>query len=386
MLQEILNRNDIKSFIKMMTTQQVYINKDIPNRISNEKISGVEYSTYIFIDAIVKYFIIINDIKLFDNYLEQLKIIMKKVKGHNDIKIGITKLLIKYVSHKLDIVDLEKINNKKMIIEYFYNKYILEGYFYYSVPSIYINDILQNGLTINNYHDSFKNLMEINDILNKYGVEDIFFVDSIKNKGIFVTDSFFMSYFYATSTPIYLRDLCVNINKDKEINNAYILKDYNSCKQSIIKFVKKYQINETDKTKILDFFESEWNNLDVNHLVPIVVLIKRKFLNGNNLLNYNEIIERSENISIEDSIIRLFETRYNEIELTQNILSNNLTILQLPNLKDFISITEKKDELVKNNNEKKPVINEVGNATIFALIGIFLITLGVIIMLVMLWR
>ena len=47
----------------------------------------------------IKFSIIIDDMELFNNYLDQLKRIIKKVESHNDIQMGVTKLLIKYLAH-----------------------------------------------------------------------------------------------------------------------------------------------------------------------------------------------------------------------------------------------------------------------------------------------
>ena len=124
MFYKIFKREDITQFIKTVLSEDIYINKDIPNMISEEKISKIEYPIYIFIDAIIKYFIIIDDERLFDNYLEQLKQIIKKVENHNDIQMGIIKLLIKYAAHKNNIENIDNVENKKKLVEYFYNKYI----------------------------------------------------------------------------------------------------------------------------------------------------------------------------------------------------------------------------------------------------------------------
>ncbi len=68
MLNKFLNRDDVIKFIKELATEDVYLNKDIPNKIYGEKINKTEYPIYTFVDAIFKYYIIIDDIELFDNY------------------------------------------------------------------------------------------------------------------------------------------------------------------------------------------------------------------------------------------------------------------------------------------------------------------------------
>ncbi len=393
MLNQILEREDIKDFIKLLTTESLYINKNVPNKISEEKITKIEYSLYTFVDAIIKYFIIIGDIELFDNYLDQLKRIIKKVENHNDIQIGIIKLLIKYVAHKINIENLDDIESKKKLVEYFYNSYIVEGYFYHGFPYVYKNNVLTNGLDPNNYYESLNEIKEIDKILNKYKLENIFSKGLDKIPYISVTDSLFMAYFYATSSPLYLKELCIDISNNSKKNNecAYILKDYNECKENINLFIKRKEVKESDKIKIFTFLENEWTKLDISNANPIIAIIKRKELGKNYLSNYQNILNNLENTDITTSIKKILETRYNEEEIINRIPSDKITILELPNIKELykkkenVKKEDKQEEKLESSN-LEPVINETGSATIVALLGVFLITLGVTITIIMLGK
>ena len=384
MFYKIFKREDITQFIKTILSEDIYINKDIPNMISEEKISKIEYPIYIFIDAIIKYFIIIDDERLFDNYLEQLKQIIKKVENHNDIQMGIIKLLIKYAAHKNNIENIDNVENKKKLVEYFYNKYITEGYFYHSFPSVYKDSVLKTGLDPSNYYKSLDELKEIDEILNKYKVDNLFSKGLDKIPYIAVTDSFFMAYFYASSSPLYLKELSVDISDNNKKNNgyAYLLKDYNECIKNINLFIKRKEVKESDKEKIFKFLETEWANLDINNSTLTVAVIKRKDIGKNNLPNYQNILNDVDTNDIYTSVKKILETRYNEEEIVNKIPADKITVLELPNIKNFYK--KKEDEKIKSNIEINN--NEVGSATIVALLGVLLITLGVTITIIMLGK
>ena len=53
MLEKVLKHEDVIKFIKELGTEEVYQNKEIPNKINGEKIAKIEYPIYIFIDAIM---------------------------------------------------------------------------------------------------------------------------------------------------------------------------------------------------------------------------------------------------------------------------------------------------------------------------------------------
>lgn len=387
MLEKVLKHEDVIKFIKELGREEVYQNKDIPNKINGEKISKIEYPIYIFIDAIVKYSIIIDDIELFNNYLDQLKRIIKKVESHNDIQMGVIKLLIKYATHKLNLTDINTSDNKKKLIEYFYNKYIVEGYFYHSFPSIYKEEIIKNGLSPYNKVEDLEN---INNILSEYKIEEIDSKD--KSLSIKVTDSTFMAYYYAVSSPSYLKKLCINQdgNNKKTIEKAYLLKDYNKCRENINEFIKRKNIKEKDKIQILDFFDKEWNRLNIENSIPTIIFIKRKYINKNSLPNYNDILEKSINTDVSISIRKILQSVYNDEEITTSIPSDKLTILELPDTKILCKKEDRKkeseDKEITSNSNLTSVKNEVGNATIVALLGVLLITLGVTIMIIMLGK
>ena len=93
--------------------------------------------------ALLKYQIIIEDIYYFDEYLEQLEKLFKKLDNFNDICLGINRLIGSICASKLGIKNVEE--NKEEVLRYIYDKYIVDGYFVHGYSSCYEDSIKDNG-------------------------------------------------------------------------------------------------------------------------------------------------------------------------------------------------------------------------------------------------
>lgn len=383
MLSKYLKQDIVKTLFKKITTDEKFIHKDIPNRINEEKINQKEYALYVFLDAIIKYAILVDDIDLFDKFLDQLERILRKVEVHNEIKSGVTKLLIKNVANKLSINNIENKENKKEIIQYFYHKYIVNGYYYYPFPSIYLNQIQQNGIMIEQASNLGQQLEKINKILIKYNINDVFSRGVNQEQNPQITDSFFMACFYATNCPLYLQEICINLtrgtNPNKKFNKeAYFSKDYNECIHNIEFILKKKGVSIKERQIIKAYFEQEWNRLSISDAYPVIALIKRKDLEDNYLYDIQTILSESNHVDLYTSISKILEPHHNQKELKHHIKPSEIE--QIPNIKDYLNQESKEEKLQSSS------LNETGNATIVALVGVLLITLGVVGMLIMLGR
>lgn len=381
-LSKYLKKDSVQELLKKITTDERFIQKDIPNRINEEKVNVREYPLYILLDAIMKYVIIIDDMQLFDKFLDQLERILKKVEVHNEIKSGVTKLLIKNVANKLGINNIENNENKKEIIEYVYDRYIVNGYFFYFFPSIYLNKVQENGITPDNWNIPYQEIEEIENILKTYGIHDIFSVNMEKKQQLEITDSFFMACFYATNCPIYLQELCMNLNRGRTpnksfIKEAYFSKDYHQCINNIELTLKKKKVSLKDRQIIKNFFEKEWNQLKIKESVPIIALIKRKVIDKNYLYQIEQIMKNSSHTDLYTSISMILDIYNNKIELPKKVIPYKIEYI--PNIKDYI---KKEEETVVYTDS----LNEMGNATIVALVGVLLITIGVVVTIMMLGR
>ncbi len=380
MLENIWKRDDVKSLLSEVTLQVKFNHKDIPNTFCEEKITKKQYSLYTCMDAIIKYFIIVDDNR-FDRYLEQLRRIMKKLQTHNDIAIAITRLLIQSVKDKLGIKD-DSPQSKKVVVQYFYNRYIEEGYVFHSFPGYFYKE--EQTLQIENYYYQFEEMKQIQEIIKKYKIGKGFSKNFDTSIGhISFTDSPFMALFYSYNCPLFLYELCIKLIKNDEteepILDNFFMKSYKNCYYQLDSFLKRKEIPWNDKNRILDFLQMEWNKLEVTKMAPVVACIKRKKLEKSTLEQYQALINSKD--SLENIVNRILDVRLNDHQLQNSIQPE--FYLKLPNIYEIL---EQEISQEQNSKETMELNNSYGNATIVALFGVLLIALGITLTIIMMGR
>ncbi len=380
MLENIWKRDDVKSFLSEVILQIKFNQKDIPNTFCEEKITRKQYSLYTCMDAIIKYFIIVDD-NHFGCYLEQLRRIMKKLQTHNDITIAITRLLIQSVKSKLGIKD-ESPQSKKTVVQYFYDRYIKEGYLFHSFPGYFYEGPTE--LRIENYYYQFEEMKQIHEIVKKYRVGRAFSKNfDIPTEGISFTDSPFMALFYSYNCPLFLYELCIKLIKNDEtkdnILDNFFMKNYNECYHQLDLFLKKREVPLNEKNKILNFFQSEWKKLEVTKASPVIACIKREKLEKTSFEKYETLVDKED--SLENIITHILDVRLNDNQIQNSIQPE--FYLKLPNIYEIL---ESEIPQEKESKETMDLNNSYGNATVVALFGVLLIALGITLTIIMMGR
>ncbi len=405
MLDTIFKKDSVKKFFNDLVNGIVYKKKDIPYTISDEKMDVTYYAILMGLDAIIKYEIIIEKEDFFDSYLQEVQLLLRKVDNHNELKTGINKLIVNYCQKLLNLKNITTYENKEIILKHVYNKYIVNGYFYHSFPSIFLDEVNNNGLAVSNYNYEINSVKEVNKIFEKYNIKNVFSKDlNAESPFLTLTDSPFMASYYAYHCPYFLNELAVDLlPKDNNYEiDAFFLKDYKKCRKNLSFYLRKSDILLNDNLKILEFFDKEWNLFKVENLKPVVCFIKRSAVENNSLNNFNQIMDNIDNDDLIVSVNKVLETRFNEKVINKDISRQSFEIISLPTLKE-LGFTSKEEEFIEtdfklkeekeilnesNNNDlvRYDLINEYGNSTIVALIGVLLITIGVTVMIIMLGR
>lgn len=379
MVVESLKYNYVREFLQKLLTQDRYKKITPPESLIEGYQIGDRIAFFLGLDGILKYDQIIGEEKYLNTYVEQLERIFKKLQNGEDIRIGIYQELGKIVSKKLNV----DIDNHNEIIRYIYNKYIINGYFYFGCSSNYMNEIDCIGIR----KASFKfddRLLEINKTINKISNKTLFYNDRVT-----LTDDITVSLYYAFLSPNYISNLIGNsmISNKKNDLECFYRKDIAKIKELLLKTLNYLTINNMDKITIINnFIDVYMENINSK---PCIARIKRSCFNKDSLKDIeNILINRDDNLG--ELIALILESRYSSLNIVEDIMPENIETIILPTYNEFLvgknnftllpsEIKIDKEDLEINNSivSNNMKVNSYGSVS-FAIIGILLIIIGVL--------
>ena len=381
------------------------MNETTKNKVSNASINGESYSynrysLLITMDIVIKYKIIIND-DIYNNYfLNKLDTITNNYINHGDLIIEGNSLLIDIVSNKLNITTT-KTEDKKEILKYIYDKYIVNGYCFHSFPSIFKEKTEEVGLTQDIDIKELNDLKKIDYIFSNHNYKNIISRDlKEKSRAIYITDSPAMAYYYAFRSPEYMAEitsLSKYYNYLKDYNkDAFYLKDYHKCKSNLASLCQHVNMTTKEETTVLKTFDRRWKALNLSESLPCIAFIKRSDLAKNSLSDIDDIINSVDKVDLNILVSRITDSKYPIIKRYSDIKALDLTVITMPSYREiknnkFLSkealpkvvpaiktredYQEEKVKKEKFNFNYKYVFS-YGNANVVALTGLLLITLG----------
>lgn len=387
-LERVLQRGDVKKLLNELCNNSRYYEKTNSNSIDYKVFVGPEQVLFLFYDALFKYEIIINDIYYFDDYIIQLDKLFRKINNIQDISIGINKVLGRICALKLNIKDDEIESSKRELLNYVYDKYVLNGYLIHGYSKCYYENIAENGIFPEEYVNLYEKFLEVQNILRKYGEYDILDKDFFK-KEVYFTDSMVMGCYYASNAPMYFYNLiCDNKYVTKQIcRSGYMRKDYDECLKNLQKLSYKLELNEEEKNILFDAFDSQWKLLNDGIGKISLVLIPRKLVAGS-IFNISDIVDNISELSVGDIFNKVLSSN-NNFSYTDFIDRDNIIFVDLPGYEGLVHDNSKE---VKNAEKEDKSSFEVGSVdisdvsgkvSVLLLLGAIFITLGVIITMIM---
>ncbi len=347
MLDELLETKEVKDLLDKIINNKNY-NKS--NKVKDLEFLDINNSLFLVYESIYKFYIILNDKTLFEDYMNKVSRLILKLDTYNEISYAINKLIGSIIKNKLNI------SNNKDILNYIYDKYVINGYLFLGINSKILSDILNDGInvnTINKYTNT-----ELSNLLSKYDIEI---------KGGNVTDNFISGCFDAYTFPHYLYRVTNNhlTMTSKYNKDAYFNKNLEISLKNLNKLIKEVNINKKDSSKIIEIYNQDFNNYIKNDYSPKLIMIRRNLLEKDNFISINKILENND--SLENNIARIIDYKYNNIVIDQYI-----------NFEDLLTIN-----LIKINNlikekEEVPLINQKGAISLMFIVGILLILTGII--------
>ena len=391
----LLKNPQLLSILHNVLTNETTKNKPF-NMIDKEEYTYNQYSLLIVMDIVIKYQIIIND-EVYNNiFLDKLKNVTTSYENHQDLVIKCNKILIDLSSIKTKLPLTSK-ENKKQVLKFIYDKYIVDGYCFHSFPSRFKEEVEESGLTLDVDIKEKNDLKKINHIFANHNYKNIISRDlNVSSRAIYITDSPAMAYFYAFRSPEYMAELTSLSRYYKNIKNynrnAFYEKDYVLCKENLVSLCKHLHMTVKEENTVLKTFDKRWDSLRLSEALPCIALIKRKDLAKDSLPNIDDILENIDTMPLEVLVAKIIDSRYPVIRRYSNINSLNLAIITMPSYREiknnkFISLEESKavlnldDEIVTDNEAEKnfnyKYAYSYGNASVIALTGLLLITLGI---------
>ncbi len=399
------------SFKNLFTNQNLLtiLHNVLENSYSKNKVSKVslngesyqynQYSLLIIMDFIIKYKIIVKEDKYLNEDLVSLEQITNTYENHETLTLSLNNFLIKLTARKLNLENTNTIENKRTILIYIYDNYIVNGYCFHSFPSCFKNLVERDGLIQEIDTKELNTLKRINYIFTNHKYPNFLDRDlTSKTRAIYITDSPAMAYYYAIRSPEYLANLTGLSNYYKNISDinkeSFYLKDYNECKNNLKKMCEHLKMTSKEETAILKTFSKEWKHLDLNNSKPCIAFIKRKELAKDSLPNIIELLANLETEDLVCQVSKIINSRYPEIRRFSNITSLDLTVYTMPSYKEIknnhletvaeeprepritIKIDTPENDVLKSKQFKPKFSYSYGNASLFALLGLLLISLG----------
>lgn len=380
MLDEYLERADVILLMNRIGIVEKYYAKKLDDSLMTLA-SPKDIALFNFYDALYKFKVVIDDMNLFDNFIVDLEKLYKRIDNFQDVSMGINKLICKLVAEKLNIKYIDDDLSKKEIISYVYNRYIVDGYYVYGFNNLYSNNIKSHGF-VPEECNNFQNMIEINKIFAKYGINDFFDYDFSKNE-IYYTDSFLMGCYYSLYYPTYFYNSLVNSPFfDSDVGEDISLKDsYSSLRRSLKRFINSINISDKEENFIIKSIDNYWKGLHNNKNMSLL-LVKRRFIESTKN-SMDEFINNDEDVY--ENVDRILNSKYSSIS-SNRTLYKNFEVLDLKYFKEFNSILIDDSTKEETFIDKFEIDNAYGRVSILIIVGSLLISLGVIVTIVLVLR
>ncbi len=380
MLENIFRRKDVCDFIEEILSDDYNVEKK-DYTTSNSNITAVEQILFTFLDALFKYQIILDTDVFLDEYIVQVKKLLKKLDNYYDINLGIAKIIGKLCALKLNISDRDEDDSKRKILEYVYDRYIVHGYLFHGFSGVYKEQIQQFGFIPESYQHSYSHFIEVDKIFSGYNFSDVMGKDFYGNYVTF-TDDFMMGCYYGVHSPMYFSRLLSYKEKEESYGmDAYFKNDYFGCFRNLNKLMKVAGLNDYEKKYITRVCCSEWKVLQKSSSNIHILLVKREKLGYNYLIDIDTILNGTSDLG--EGILKITGSKCRDIVVDSKLESSDISFIEIPNYKMLFSLREKqayedisKSQIIKNNNER--LSNTYGKVSVLILLGSLLITLGVI--------
>lgn len=382
MLDSLLEREDVKKILVDICNSARYYAKETSSSMGYQMYSGSSQLLFLFYDALFKYKLIIEEMYYFNDFLEQVDKLIRKIDSFSEIGYGINRIIGRVCAYKLGINDIDTDYAKETVLRYIHDKYIVNGYFIHGYTPHYYSSILENGFSPENYKNLYAKFRNVQNILKEKKHLSLMDKD-FDAEAVSFTDSFLMGCYYSVNSPMYFSKL---VSKNEFIDDdlsldAYAMGDYELCLKNLYKVCAKLKLNDTEKYIFLDAFKSEWKLLEKNSSTISLMLVTRSSLGVD--FDIDKFITEVKDNSFIEAVCKLLGQRSNVL-VSKYIRKDDITLLNLSSSKKYTK-EEKKDSLAVElertfirSDDEFAFSNTYGKVSILLLVGTMCITIGVI--------
>lgn len=384
MLDQFLKRDDVLCFIKKIRTSERYFQKKKESYMNLPFYVGDEIALYVFYEALLKYKIIIDDIYLFDEYLEQLEKLYRKLDNIEDIIVGINRLIVRMVASKLGLKSTLDDLSRKTIISYVYNRYILDGYLIHGFNATYYRDIEENGFVPEVYENYYSDFIELNKVFAKYGVEKAIVKDFFDNK-VYFTDDIVLACYYSKYAPLFFYEFLNNQKsfRKKRKKAAFSEDDFANLVKSLKKKMSEMSFNESDRDFVNKLVEKQWDLLHRKNTKKIgLLLVKTSKIFNRDSVSLEDFMD--DDNELEEVIDRLLSSKNNSVHCSDKLENQDIELVMLDDC-IWQEVVKEKEDCVDTSSYSfdgllnRDILNAYGRASVLLILGSLFISLGVIV-------
>lgn len=261
-------------------------------------------------------------------------------------KIKRAKNIAKSIARKLKIEkELDEFNeqDKNLIKLEFIENYVKEGFVIHSFHSALKPSIISKGLSSNERVWNNEEIMKLGEIFFEKGAFGALGGYNYYNgQGLYFEHNYRKLYSHAIYSPEWFNFFTSSnhLTGFPDIERApFALRNYAACKQNVLDLCQNTQLNNNQLSIVLEMFEKYYKMFESKKTT--VAIIPKKLVDKDKI--NSDIVKGKDFI---ETIIYLLDDNNNEYkEHFGNVYSSNISCLQidlidLPNLDNYINITE----------------------------------------------
>lgn len=394
----ILENKEMQVLLSRLLENKSTFYKESAVSTKYQKYGYNQYSFFIVVDFLIKYQMIITDDSLFPMLQASLASLVVNYTSHQELVTSLQSLLGDLVKQQLQLENKISPANKREILSYIYDRYIVHGYFFYSFSSRQKDEVMKNGIDPKDMQEPAADMKKIAYIFSNHKYDHFVEKEMLQSKNyISLTDSPALAYFYALNVPTYLANLSALsecYNQAKYDQEAYYRKDFEACYHNLKTLCHHIHSSDKEEEKVLSTFERQWNMADAPTLVPCIAYINRASLHKDYLPEINEILDRVDEEDLTISIARIIDSRYPVLRRYQSLDQNEFRVELFPTyntIKQSLSEELKTVEVESLFPPGKKIIPtkkrryqlSYGYATALVLLILFVISLAVVLFLIL---